>query len=153
MTNLPDIREELDIAARAVESYRERFTKLGLEFLRVRTEQSQLAGDSAAFVFHHTRSGVRLTLSIFPSVAGKRRSAVVIITNQRGQTLNVNDYLTVHKQEKTRAEFTADRDSTDIVAFVERVVGALLILLTTDLKTIMEGSHWEEIPIDWAGYR
>lgn len=153
MTNLSSVKEEIRIAVRTVESFRDRFSTFGLEYLGAQTEQSNLAGDSAVFLFRHVKSGVLLRLSVFPSIAAKKRSAVVILTNRRGQTLNVNDYLTVHKQEETRSEFVADRASADIGTFVEHVVNALLNLLAADLRTVLEGRHWEDIPIDWAGYR
>src|SRR5437764_7773346 len=98
MTDSPEIRKELEVAAQLVHEYLPIFAARGFSYVQMHVETSKVVADSAVFPFENQSTGMKIRLAYFPPYHDIQRSFVLTITNRRGEKLYVNEYLRVHKR-------------------------------------------------------
>ena len=71
----------------------------------------------------------------------------VRIYNSSGQSFSLDDYLTKHKKTAIIEKLFADR--RDLTKSLNQIIA----IFNGDMKGIVTGKQWEEIPFDWMGYK
>jgi hypothetical protein len=96
---------------------------------------------------------MKINITFFHAVEGLNGGFNASITKPVNHVINVEDYLKLHGRE-TLARFFSYRDpATDIRSFADTFMQMLCGLFDRDLKQILDGTYFEETPIDWQGYK
>jgi hypothetical protein len=142
---------EFTVVAEVVRAHAPEFAARGFTLMNVTENPSQLIR-SIVFHFSNARTDLFLDISSFLGRAGLKRGFNAMISTRDNRKLNVHEYLVLHGR-SDMAELLTDDAPTDVRAFSESSVRMLIGLLDNELKPIVEGTTFEETPIDWQGYK
>lgn len=124
----------------------------GFDFVDTALQKSAVM-EHAMFRFLNKRTGMEIRVSFAPASAGLNGGFGVLITKPVDLRLNVEDYLKKHNKPELTKHFTYRDPATDIRDFAESFLDLLEKLFNTDLKPIVDGTLFEETPIDWGDYK
>jgi hypothetical protein len=105
------------------------------------------------FHFLNKQTGMRIDVSYYATLTGLNGGFTVLIIKPPNSKLEVEDYLKLHGHEELSKSFTYHGPVSDLRSFADSFLRNLVDLLDGDLKPILEGTVWEETPIDWMGYK
>jgi hypothetical protein len=129
------------------------FFKHGFELGEVKWEGSTALGYFLVFHFVNQRTNMDIRIAFFPAEKGLNGGFTVMILNPAKHRLTVTDYLKLHGHEEPTRAFTYRDPNTDVRVFAQEFFRTLGELLRNELAPILEGKVWEDIPIDWMGYK
>lgn len=129
------------------------FAVHGFELVGVAIEGSASVQEYVVFRVLNKRTGMEVRISFSSAKHGLNGAFVVVITKPVDRRLNVKDFLKRHKRDDLTRFFSYRDPATDIRSFAESFLDMLLELFDADLKRVLDGSTFEDTPIDWAGYK
>ena len=108
---------------------------------------------SAAFSFFNYQTAMEINFSFFPAHEGLNGGFISSIIKHGTRRLQLEDYLKLHGRSELTEFFSYRDEKKDIEEFAKAFLAMFLELLDTDLRTILDGTTFEETPIDWMGYK
>jgi len=94
-----------------------------------------------------------INISYFAATKGLNGGFIVFIVKPVNHRLNLKNYLKLHERETLTRFFSYRDPATDIRSFADTFMQMLCGLFDRDLKPILDGTYFEETPIDWQGYK
>ena len=129
------------------------FEARGFEFTGTKLEGSPRLGRFPVFSFLNRQTGLQIHVSFSSAGTGLNGGFVVTLVNKANRKLDLEDFLKLHGHPELTKYLTYRHPKPDIRSFAESFFDMLDGLLDTDLKPIIDGTTFEETPIDWMGYR
>ena len=124
----------------------------GFDFVDAVLQKSSVI-EHSIFRFMNKRTRMEIRVSFAPASAGLNGGFGVFITKPVDRRLNVEDYLKKHNKAELTKHFTYRDPATNILDFAESFLDILEKLFDTDLRPILDGTFFEETPIDWGDYK
>lgn len=119
----------------------------------IRTEYSKLLGESLVIDYKNIVTGVGISLFFKEKLKNYPDHFSVFVENKAGNNFILTSYLKKHKLEHYNYIFSLENESITFEVFIENFFEKLNHLLKTELKQVIEGERWEEVPFDWYGYK
>jgi hypothetical protein len=129
------------------------FVAHGFEFIGADLAGSTELQRFPVFHFLNKQTGMRIDVSYYATLTGTNGGFTALIIKPPNSKLDVEDYLKLHGHEELTESFAYHGPIADLRGFVDSFLRNLAGLLDSDLKPILEGTVWEETPIDWMGYK
>lgn len=152
MTTSPEIEAELDLALKLMPQYEAIFIDRGYRLLDTFIERDKVLADGRVFVFQNDRAGRRIALTYYPPKRATR-SFALSVEKPDGPYFTLRNYLSKHKHDAIEDRLMPK--AGEVEDFWRDHFAALADLLATDsnLRAIIDGKTWEDVPIDWQGYK
>ena len=126
---------------------------LGFDRFKMMTESSKLAGDSLLLIYESGSTGRRIDISYSSAQKGRPFAFVVFLFSKDGDSFSLEDYLNL-KGKKQAIKLLSDSGSNKSEDdFITEFTASFEKICRSDLKKIIDGSHWESVPFDWKGYK
>src|SRR5262245_23961587 len=137
----------------AVRRHAASFAAHGYELASIKLDQAPGLPDYPVFLFLNEKTGMEIDLSYGADATGRKAGFVVLIKKPKQGTLDVEDWLMLQEREDLAKLFTDRSPRPDVRAFANNFLRMLTGLLDTDLKPMVDGTNFQETPIDWMGLR
>lgn len=153
MTTSPAVESELELALELMQKHSSVLARFGYKLAETFLETSKLVSDSRVFVFQSDRAGRRIRMAYYTPAPKSARMFVVSIQKHDGQSFMLLDYLTKHRRDDLKARLMPA--PPDVEEFWRDYFAALDELFAADanLRAIIEGKAWEDVPFDWEDYK
>ena len=126
---------------------------IGFDRFKMMTESSSLAGDSLLLHYESSKTGRKIDISYSCAQKGRPFTFVVFLFSKDGDSFSLEDWLNL-KGKKQAIKLVSDSDSNiSEDDFIKEFAASFEKICRSDLKKIINGSHWESVPFDWKGYR
>lgn len=140
---------ELVLSEQLIREYLSLFTRYGFNYRTAKTIQDELAGNDITFEFINDILNLTIGVTYSPAIGRKPRMFIVMITDRQGQRLRLADYLAHHKRSELIPFLTDRGRDIDMRTFWSDFFKVLDVLFTNDLRGVIRGEKWEDIPFDW----
>jgi len=142
------------VVSKLIHLYGPRFASHGLEFVGVVLKKTVLSEQAfPSFHFQSQRTGLQVEISFSSATKDLNGGFLVWIIKPVERLLNLEDYLKLHGREELTKMFAYRDPATDVRNFADSFLQMLCTLFDNDLKAILDGTTFEETPIDWMGYK
>jgi hypothetical protein len=153
MTTSPEIEAGLELARELIKDYESVLSRRGYQYEKSEVRTSRITADSVDFFFRNDVTGGRIDISYTPASGNYPQFLNALITNSRGQHFTLGSWLQAHKRQDTIKRLIDVARTGDVRGYWDHFFALLDHLFDTDLKDIIEGRRWEEVPIDWQGLK
>lgn len=126
--------------------------ELGFAGPKVTVETSRLAGEGLLLIYDGKSIGRRVEVSYLAAQRGRPAVIAVFIAAGTGKRFSVEDWLSANRIAK-EIEFSLENSTLNENLFIERFCGDFKELCDQELRGILLGNVWQDVPIDWKGYR
>jgi hypothetical protein len=140
------------IVGNIVQRYAAELATLGLDQTGATIEGSPRTLVFSVFHFLNQRTGMALDISFFPARHGRCGGFNAFLIRPGNHKLSVKEYLNLHGLGEATKTFTY-REPMDVRIFADIFLQSLIRLLEENLRSFLDGTAWEETPIDWMGYK
>jgi len=124
--------------------------KLGFNYVRSETEESETTGASTSFVHEAKDKGVVVDISF--NALGGDEFIIVVIERSDGKNMVANDFIKLHRLGSDEM-FELSSYSGGFESQLQVCAQTIVSTITKHMKDILTGQSWEEVPIDWGPYR
>ncbi|HZU30921.1 MAG TPA: hypothetical protein VFB79_07385 [Candidatus Angelobacter sp.] len=145
--------EAFDLVVNLIKTNINIFEKRGFTYDRHAIHVTKTGMNVLQFYFHNVSTGMKLRLHYTYPPPGMNAGFFLYIENPAGKDLDVEDYLRLHGFVKERLLFTYTDNVPDFQKYCETFLSTLDHLFSTELKPILDGKKWEDIPFDWGDYK
>jgi len=125
----------------------------GFSFASEKVEKSKVLHDAYVFTFLNKKVNRTLDFSIRNTASSNDSFLSVYIFNEKNESLSIEDYLSKHKLYQERDYFRLSTYPGDSSEKVTRFFGFIISIITNNIREIITGEKWENIPFDWHGYK
>ncbi|MEQ6340892.1 MAG: hypothetical protein M3A44_04370 [Gammaproteobacteria bacterium] len=126
---------------------------LGFKGPQVCMETSKLAGDSLLLTYDSETAGRQVEVSYLRAQRGRPAAIVVFIVANSGKRFSVEDWLAVNGKANAIEFSTLNNPGLSESLFIERFCHDFMEICDQKLRDILTGTVWQDVPIDWKGYR
>jgi|SRR5579884_142608 len=141
------------LVTKLVESHLHIFQKHGFNYEQSKIINFRASGNMLTMLFSNKITGMQIDLNFAHAANGFNGGFLLYIINIEGKRLNVGKYLLLHGLTKERLLFTYTENVPDFEKYCETFLSMLDQLLSGELKPIIDGKKWEDIPFDWGDYK
>jgi hypothetical protein len=96
---------------------------------------------------------MRVDITYHPPFGNRSRMLNATIKNPAGRYINFIAYLQAHKRRDLIDTLFAMAETATPDEYWDQFFAVLDQLFDTDMRDIVEGKRWEEVPIDWQGLK
>jgi len=152
MAGETDLSGDFAVVANVVNRYADKMTSLGFYQDRITIEGSPQTVVFIVFHFLNYQTEIILNISFSPARHGRNGGFNAFLIRPGNRKLSLKEYLKLHGLGDAFKSFTY-REPIDVGMFADTFLRSLIRLLEEDLKPFLDGTAWEETPIDWMGYK
>lgn len=127
-----------------------KFEKHGYQY-----DGTELSKDGSTLLikFRNPSSGMSIRLTFFAATGGRNGGFTAFIVRRDQASLDVAQFLRNRNLRSALQHFFYRDESTDVSTFASAFVQTLDDLLENELKDVVEGRRWENVPVDWMGLK
>jgi len=104
-------------------------------------------------IFSSKQVGRIIDVSYTTAQKGRQSSIVALIETDDGKRFSLNDWLSVHGKSDMIPFSANETPNLSEEAFIKQFCEAFEQIASHELKDILTGKTWEDVPMDWQGYR
>jgi hypothetical protein len=154
------VADKVALVTKTLRDHMSSFADVGFVHDPKKAESSHSASSDITLTFTNPKTNFKIWLSFTAGKTSPESFApfgksffTMAVINKDGKYLSVDDYLEKYKHKKELAEKFSNNSGLDFSKFCVAFFDVLDRLLTVELKNILNGTEWVDIPIDWQGYK
>lgn len=125
----------------------------GFSLESTRIVESRLLGDSLLLVFSAKAGFRKIDITFYAGSSRAPASITIVVRNNRGRSFLLADFLKAEGKGDLASHFIAAGGETDLRPLISNAAKTFREICDDDLKPIIAGPGWKDVPFDWKGYR
>jgi len=119
----------------------------------VTTEESDLLGTMPIFSHRDARIDRRIEFVVSKGKERRGLDIAVLICASGNRRFALHDWIARHPEAEMLPTFSASADAGQRDEEIDTWIHRVRALFSGPLREILDGTRWEEVPVDWQGLR
>jgi hypothetical protein len=150
----PAIQAELNTVPGLIKQYEPVLARHGFVYKGMYIETSKNLADNAVMTFANDKANRQIRLAYYPPFKDDPRGFVVAVVNTKTKKeFFLPHYLKAHDRSDLQDWLSTEERNPDLRVYWADFFSKLDQILDDELKDIVEGRDWEDIPFDFGGYK